>query len=101
MPTDSPVWNRELLYWTWVLAVTGVSWLLSPSQVTHTGFSLLHQPVPRAGKSLSLEVQPEAGVPCVLGAVLRTGTLLKHSPCFVLNQPVPYRTAWEWGSSCL
>lgn len=35
MPTDSPVWNRELLYWTWVLAVTEVSWLLSPSQVTH------------------------------------------------------------------
>lgn len=35
MPTDSPVWNRELLYWTWVLAVTGVSWLLSPSQVTN------------------------------------------------------------------
>lgn len=35
MPTDSPVWSRELLYWTWVLAVTGISWLLSPSQVTH------------------------------------------------------------------
>lgn len=35
MPTDSPVWSRELLYWTWVLAVTGISWLLSPSQVTN------------------------------------------------------------------